>query len=73
MAKDMEGLIRNVEIPNKSSLKAMNLVKTMPKMLDAADKKREEGDQEKAFVYFMRFIECFQIVRKTSDYARDRN
>ena len=49
-----------------------HLVKSMSKLLSAADEKRISGDEERAFVFYMKYIECFNLLRESKDYKNDQ-
>ena len=51
------------------------LSKSAKKVFEAANElysNLKECDEEKAYVYFMKFIEVFNAIKKTKDYKEDK-
>ena len=51
------------------------LSKSAKKVFEAANdeyQNSKECDEEKAYVYFMKFIHVFQAIKKTSDFKEDK-
>ena len=51
------------------------LSKSAKKVFEAANEtytNSKECDEEKAYVYFMKFIYVFDAIKKTTDYRNDR-
>ena len=53
----------------------MMLSKSAKKVFEAANdeyQNSKECDEEKAYVYFMKFVYVYQAIRKTSDFKEDK-
>lgn len=70
VAESMEALNKQVTVP--ATKKAAMLIKTAPKLLENAERSLLEGDQEKSYVLFMKYLQLVQIIRNTKEYSADR-
>ena len=70
LAESMEALNKQVTVP--ATRKATMLIKTAPKLLENAERALLEGDQEKSYVLFMKYLQLVQVIRKTKEYSADK-
>ena len=70
LADSMEALNKHVTVP--VSKKADMLIKTAPKLLENAERSFLEGDQEKSYVLFMKYLQLVQVIRNTKEYTADK-
>ena len=49
-----------------------SLVNTSVRLFKAAKEKELEGDDETAYVFYMRYMDAFDAVKKHKDYAIDK-
>ena len=70
LAENMEELNRQVTVPTNS--KARLLIKTAPKLLENAERAHLDGDQEKSYVLFMKYLKLIQVIRGSKEYAADK-
>jgi ubiquitin carboxyl-terminal hydrolase 8 len=70
VAASMAELNANVNVP--PSAKAELLLKTAPKVLENAEKCSVEGDQEKAYVLYMKYVGLAKNIRLSREYKKDK-
>ncbi len=48
------------------------LVKVSDKLWTEAEKEMENGDEEKAYIFYMKYVNVYQTISKTVDYKKDK-
>ncbi|KAL7730631.1 hypothetical protein ACLKA6_003409 [Drosophila palustris] len=72
MADRLEDLEVLTVIPDISSKSLKMLLNTAKKLLITADDYRIRGDQELAYISYMKYFNMLSIIRKKSDYAQNK-
>ncbi|KAM8705468.1 hypothetical protein ACLKA7_009856 [Drosophila subpalustris] len=72
MADRLEDLEELTVIPDISSKSLKMLLNTAKKLLSTADDYRLRGDQELAYISYMKYFNMLSIIRKKSDYAQNK-
>ena len=70
LAESMEELNNKVTVP--ATKKASMLIKTAPKLLENAERALLEGDEEKSYVLFMKYLQLVQVIRSSKEYSADK-
>ncbi len=65
----MEDLLGRIDMPR--SRNPDMLLKALPSLTEHARKELANGDEEKAFIYYMKFFEAFKIIRSSKEYGGD--
>ena len=71
LAKGIEELQKNANIPN--SVKPNLLAKSASKVFTEATNSFEDGDEEKAYILFYKYVNMYKLVRKSKEYQKDKS
>ena len=71
LAKGIEELQRNANIPNTA--KPSQLAKSASKIYTEATNSFEDGDEEKAYILFYKYVNMYKLVRKSKEYQKDKS
>ena len=69
VAKSIEELQSFGKIP---PTKPMQLVKSAQTIFNQAGKEQENGDEERAYVLYMKYFQIYKTIKSSKDYAKDK-
>ena len=69
VAKSIEELQSFGKIP---PTKPMQLVKSAQTIFNQAGKEQENGDEERAYVLYMKYFQIYKNIKSSKDYAKDK-
>ncbi|GBP71749.1 Ubiquitin carboxyl-terminal hydrolase 8 [Eumeta japonica] len=72
LGKCIEDLDKLYNVPDLKSSKAKLLCKTAQKLFENAEQAKEQGDEEHAYVFYMKYLRVIAYVSKDAEYQRDK-